>query len=182
MKTSIVTTLTLCLLYVCISNSQPLSSFETCNCESWDEVCWDNCLSGQFSESESLPCGLIKACQKHLEKPACKDVSTTIPAQCRSTTHSVSTTPSPSNRRVESGNACACTGQTVFLNGLQAGDCNTVSRNGRHWCYVNFNGIYSCGDETRAPVSGFYVSYNACDLQRDVLIAEPYVHEEIITE
>jgi len=73
-------------------------------------------------------------------------------------------------------------GQTVFLNGLQAGDCNTVDRNGRPWCYVNFNGIYSCGDETRAPVSGFYVSYNACDLQRDSLIAVPYVHEEIITE
>merc|ERR1711879_989471 len=86
-----------------MGNSQPLSSFETCNCESWDEVCWDNCLSVQFSESESLPCGLIRACQKHLEKPACKDVSTTIPAQCRSTTHSVSTTPSPSNRRFESG-------------------------------------------------------------------------------
>jgi len=175
MKTSIGTTLSLCLLCVCISNSQPLSSIETCNCESWDDVCWDNCLSGgQVAESKSFPCGQIKACQKHLEKPACKDVPTTIPAQCRSTTHSVSTTPPPPDRRVESGNACACTGQTVVQNGLVSGNCNTLGTNGRYWCYVNFNGFSSCGDETRAPISGFYISYNACDIQREANFAGFY--------
>ena len=75
---------------------------------------------------------------------------------------------------LQTSNACECTGQTVFLNGLQAGDCNTVGRNGRPWCYVNFDGSYSCGDETRAPVSGFYVSYNACDLQRIHGVVVPF--------
>merc|ERR1712062_649093 len=72
----------LCLLYLCGSNSQSLSSIETCNCESWDEECWDDCLSGQFAESNTLPCGKIKACQRHRENPLCKDVPTTIPSRC----------------------------------------------------------------------------------------------------
>ena len=82
MKTSTLTTLSLCMLYICISYSQSLSSIETCNCESWDEECWDDCLSGQFAESNTLPCGKIKACQKHRENPLCKDVPTTIPSRC----------------------------------------------------------------------------------------------------
>ena len=85
MKTSIVTTLSLCLLYLCISHSQSLSSIETCNCESWDEVCWDDCLSGQFAESFSFPCAQIRSCQKYLQNPACKDVPTTIPLRCGDT-------------------------------------------------------------------------------------------------
>jgi len=82
MKTSIVTTLSLCLLYLCISNSQSLSSIETCNCESWDEECWDDCLSGQFAESNTLPCAKIKACQKFKQHHICKDVPTTFPWRC----------------------------------------------------------------------------------------------------
>ena len=66
MKTSILTTLSLCLLYLCISYSQPLSS--TCKCGSSDDVCWDFCLysnqdMSQFSESNALPCGLIRTAQ-----------------------------------------------------------------------------------------------------------------------
>ena len=82
MQTSTVMRLSLCLLYLCISHSQSLSSFETCNCESWDEVCWDDCLSGQFAESKSFPCAQIRSCQKHREKALCKDVPTTIPWRC----------------------------------------------------------------------------------------------------
>jgi len=82
MKTSIVTTLSLCLLYLCISNSQSLSSIETCNCESWDEECWDDCLSGQFAESNTLPCAKIKACQKFQQHHECKDVPITLPWRC----------------------------------------------------------------------------------------------------
>ena len=82
MKTSTLTTLSLCLLYLCVSNSQSVSSIETCNCESWDEVCWDNCLSGQFAESKSFPCAQIRSCQEHRENPICKDVPTTIPLRC----------------------------------------------------------------------------------------------------
>ena len=82
MQTSTVMKLSFCLLYLCISHSQSLSSFETCNCESWDEVCWDDCLSGQFAESKSFPCAQIRSCQKHRENPICKDVPTTIPWRC----------------------------------------------------------------------------------------------------
>ena len=88
MKTSTVMTLSLCLLYLCGSNSQSLSSIEICNCESWDEECWDDCLSGQFAQSNTLPlCGKIKACQ-HITckedacKNACKDVPKTLPWRC----------------------------------------------------------------------------------------------------
>jgi len=82
MQTLTVMKLSLCLLYLCISHSQSLSSFETCNCESWDEVCWDDCLSGQFAESKSFPCAQIRSCQEHRENPICKDVPTTIPWRC----------------------------------------------------------------------------------------------------
>jgi hypothetical protein len=82
MKTSTLTTLSSCLLCLCVFNSQSVSSIETCNCESRDEVCWDNCLSGQFAESKPFPCGQIRSCQKHQENPLCKDVPTTIPSRC----------------------------------------------------------------------------------------------------
>ena len=82
MQKSTIMKLSLCLLYLCISHSQSLSSFETCNCESWDEVCWDDCLSGQFAESKSFPCAQIRSCQEHRENPICKDVPTTIPWRC----------------------------------------------------------------------------------------------------
>merc|ERR1719158_1870759 len=76
-------TLSLCMLYICISYSQSLSSIETCNCESWDEECWDDCLSGQFAQSNTLPlCGKIKACQHITCKDACKDVPKTLPWRC----------------------------------------------------------------------------------------------------
>jgi len=98
MKTSILTTLSLCLLYLCISYSQPLSS--TCKCGSSDDACWDYCLyyddyygddniDSNFSESNALPCGLIRTCPKYLQHPRCKDVPTTIPGRC-------SPTPTPS--------------------------------------------------------------------------------------
>ena len=82
MQTSTIMKLSLCLLYLCISHSQSLSSFETCYCESWDEVCWDECLSGKFGESIFFPCAQIRSCQEHRENPVCKDVPTTIPWRC----------------------------------------------------------------------------------------------------
>ena len=99
MKTSTVMTLSLCLLYLCISNSQSLSSIETCNCESWDEVCWDNCLS----ESRPFPCALIKTCQKHPEHALCKDVPTTIPSRCGDRRLITTSRPGPTK---PSGNVC----------------------------------------------------------------------------
>ena len=90
MKTSILTTLRLCLLYLCISYSQPLSS--TCNCGSSDDVCWDFCLYttpndpmiqfDDFPESNAIPCGLIRICPKYPQHHKCKGVPKTIPGRC----------------------------------------------------------------------------------------------------
>jgi len=111
MKTSILTTLSLCLLYLCISYSQPLSS--KCNCGSSDDSCFDNCLnsnqdySDYYSESNALPCGLIRTCPNYRQHPKCLDVPTTIPGRCTPSTTTLwprtPTTPWPSRSSPSTG-------------------------------------------------------------------------------
>ena len=111
MKTSIFTTLGLCLLYFGVSYSQPLAGFEDCNCANWDDACFDNCLlyrpaeSNAFSNFETcncedwddacfdnclretgrnaeLPCGLIRICQRYPTHHMCTNSPRTIPPRC----------------------------------------------------------------------------------------------------
>jgi len=49
----------------------------------------------QFSESNALPCGLIRTCQKYLQHAFCKDVPTIIPGRCTPPTVAGPTTPFP---------------------------------------------------------------------------------------
>jgi hypothetical protein len=164
-------TLGLCILYVSLSHESPVD--QPCgHCGYDDTQCFEDCFDRPFSLNEEPACGIIRACIKRQHKPKmCHGVPITEPPRCKTD----STTPNPNpNPWPQSGTTnCECSGQTIYLNDVLSGNCNSKSAiNGRYWCYVNPGN--ACWDETRAPVSGFFFSYHACDLRRNSNVVVPY--------
>jgi len=163
MKTSILATLGLCILYASLSNESPVE--QPCgHCQSWDEQCYADCILGL---EEGPPCGKIKVCIKKRHKPAfCQGIPTTLPQRCKKPGPEVppsnSTTPSPP----PSTSSCSCNGKEFKGPGnYPFGECKvTDPKNGKYYCYVNSNST-GCNDKKKSTrQDNLYYSYKACAL------------------
>jgi len=177
MKTSILTTLGLCILYASFSNESPVE--QPCgHCQSWDTQCYNDCLDLEgagAARNEGPACALIRVCIKrgHQSK-MCQGIPKTLPQRCRGPPPPPppppppsSPPPPPSSPPPPPSSSCSCNGKQFKGPGnYPFGECITTDpKNGQYYCYVNSN--TGCNDKKKSNrQANLYYSYEACAMQR----------------